>query len=326
MFSLLWLIIIAGSLLISYKVLPERFATSKGIYKQLKVKHCGVAIMLIAIVVIIAFLLYSTGISWLQFGWLYSLVVNTESTGSSESDYFTSGLVSLIVSIGFLFLLLIIPSLAQEEENLFRGSYVKGGVKEAVISSVIFGLLHMIMGIPLHAALALCFAGLGFWLIAKKKYVEIIKIEKNAGKNEEYIKNFVNAIQDNPEILIRTILHVNIPSSFRVWSTRKRFVNERAFVYDLFQNYCHTDRYNILFVDQHDTYKKIQSSDSYPEIFNENMLKYARDYNKDPLEKSAENQAVLESTLVHSAYNAILFTILSAIFMLSAVSNFMQIR
>lgn len=309
----------------SYKVLPERFATSKEVYKQLKVKHFGVAIVLIAIVVIVAFLLYSTGISWLRFGWLYSLIVNSESTGGGEVNYFASGLVSLVVSIGFLFLLLLIPSLAQEEEVLFRGRYVKGGVKEAVISSVIFGLLHMTMGIPLLAALALCFAGLGFWLVAKKKYVEIVKIEKNTGREEEYIKNFVNAIKDNPEVLIRTIQHVNIMHSFRVWSTRNRFVNERAFVYDLFQNYCHTDRYNVLFADHHDTYKKIQSSESYPKIFNENMLKYARDYNKDPLEKNAVNQAVLESTLVHSAYNAIIFIIASAIFMFSAVSNFMQI-
>ena len=57
-------------------------------------------------------------------------------------------------------LILALPALATYEEIIFRNGLKSG--EQALVRSVAFGLVHMLVGVPLHVAMALTAAGLWF--------------------------------------------------------------------------------------------------------------------------------------------------------------------
>jgi hypothetical protein len=59
-----------------------------------------------------------------------------------------------------LLLLINLPSLAMFEEKLFREG--TEGWKDGIIGSIIFGLVHCLVGVPLGAGIAIIFAGIWF--------------------------------------------------------------------------------------------------------------------------------------------------------------------
>ena len=71
-----------------------------------------------------------------------------------ESISFSYVLTALTILILFI---LIIPHFALLEELAFRKG--KLSIPKRIVSSIIFGLVHMIMGIPLGASIALMFTG-----------------------------------------------------------------------------------------------------------------------------------------------------------------------
>lgn len=70
-----------------------------------------------------------------------------------------------------LLLILLAPFLAELEERVFRKGRHKP--KQWIKSSVVFGLVHLIMGVSIYVGIALIFAGFGYtyeYLRAYRKY------------------------------------------------------------------------------------------------------------------------------------------------------------
>lgn len=80
----------------------------------------------------------------------------------------TSVLIRLAVPVFLLTLLVVLPFLAKIEEEMFR----KGGNDWRSIAkrSVVFGLVHCLVGVPLAAGIALILSGLFYGCVYKTAY------------------------------------------------------------------------------------------------------------------------------------------------------------
>ena len=92
---------------------------------------------------------------FLKFSWI-SLI----SSGAKSQNLVTSPISSgsiWIISIFWVVFSLCLPYLAKIEEIGFRGGAT--GIKSRIIKSILFGLVHMVMGIQLYIAIILIFVG-----------------------------------------------------------------------------------------------------------------------------------------------------------------------
>jgi hypothetical protein len=95
----------------------------------------------------------------MRWGW-YSLVSSDGDSGNflvaAGEDY-----LAPILLLGFFVLLLFfIPFLAEFEEQTFRKG--RNDLLESIPTSITFGLVHMLMGIPLAAAIAIMWIGFAY--------------------------------------------------------------------------------------------------------------------------------------------------------------------
>lgn len=168
MFIILWLTLIFISLLIMVKsknsTIHEIFKESVEIGKGMRLSHFLMSIPLIVIIATVGTILYNLH-PILQFGWLWSMVNNVGVEVSEPTFPF----VSLILGSLLLVLCLFIPKFAHNEEISYRKPYLDKGWGQGIKGSLIFGLMHMVMGIPLSFALALSIGGFAFLYVAKKK-------------------------------------------------------------------------------------------------------------------------------------------------------------
>ena len=107
---------------------------------------------------------------------LVSLLSDNKTSGNIIVAPFSSG--SLIIVIGFWFLLsLALPYLAKSEEKSFRSLVF--GTKNRIITSIKFGLIHMIGGVPLIVALVLSVIGYIYSIFYVTAFNKAIKVNPN---------------------------------------------------------------------------------------------------------------------------------------------------
>lgn len=94
----------------------------------------------------------------LDFGW-YSVIA--AQAGGGGGNIITAPLSQPVLIAPFaLLLLFVLPRLAESEELIFRRG--TRGWRQGIARSLLFGLVHMLVGVPLAAALALSIGGLWF--------------------------------------------------------------------------------------------------------------------------------------------------------------------
>jgi hypothetical protein len=95
-------------------------------------------------------------------------------SGNIMAAPFRSGSV-LIIGGFWLLLSLALPYLAKGEEQTFRGLIF--GTKKRIITSIKFGLVHMIVGVPLFIALILAVVGYIFSIFYVKAFNKAAKVD-----------------------------------------------------------------------------------------------------------------------------------------------------
>ena len=80
-------------------------------------------------------------------------------------------LVGATLFLGLLTLLL--PWLAFVEEELFRAGLEVASWPRVIVASTVFGLVHLVMLVPLAAALAIGVAGFGYAVIYRRAHAEV---------------------------------------------------------------------------------------------------------------------------------------------------------
>jgi hypothetical protein len=122
----------------------------------LRVRHFLRAVPIVAVIVSTAWVLIQLPI--LSFGW-WSMIGGEGNpvVGVTDRDY---GIVSVVVPLCFIGLLIVgMPLLVAREEWVFRRGAEQRGTVRNLGRSVLFGLAHAVIGIPIGAALALSIGG-----------------------------------------------------------------------------------------------------------------------------------------------------------------------
>lgn len=140
---------------------------------KLRPIHFLAALVSITSVVTISLVLYT--VPFLQWGWWASLGGEGSIITASNSN--ATSVWSTVLSLGVLsFVIIALPVFAWFEENVFRKNSQNFSLKQLITSNVAFGLIHLIMGIPIAIALALIAAGFIFqrvYLYAYKKQAHL---------------------------------------------------------------------------------------------------------------------------------------------------------
>ena len=135
----------------------ESRAKSLVVVRGLQARHFVLALPVLAAIIAAAFVLIRLPV--LSFGWWQAIGgVGNPAIGLTDQDL---GILNLLIPVFFLGLLVVaLPLLVAREEWVFRRGAEHRGMWRNVGRSVVFGLAHAIIGIPLGAALALSIGGL----------------------------------------------------------------------------------------------------------------------------------------------------------------------
>lgn len=160
MFTFLWLLLIIGSIAYYHKHIPEDIKDSNTIRKDLKPKHFLIGTLSILSVLTTGTLLikYIPGMTFGWLTWLASKTSETQTGQAMENSPILWGAIVIMILVFAVFL----PKFALLEEETFRKPYIWSNKHIQLIQSLKFGLVHLIMGIPLGAALALSIGGIFF--------------------------------------------------------------------------------------------------------------------------------------------------------------------
>jgi hypothetical protein len=128
-----------------------------GVVQGLRARHFVRAVPIVVVIVSTAWVLIQLPV--LSFGW-WSVIGGEGNpvVGVTEEDY---GIVSVVLPLFFIGLLIVgMPLLVAREEWVFRRGAETRGTAMNVARSLVFGLAHAVIGIPIGAALALSIGGL----------------------------------------------------------------------------------------------------------------------------------------------------------------------
>lgn len=170
MFLIFWLFLICVPMVIRPKQTAQNMRRSVSMYRRMRPRHLAWALLSVASAVTAAYLLYK--IPLLRHGWLVDLSGWMSGGSSGETPAKTSMWSTLLYVIPLFAMMIlmasVIPVLAENEENSFRRRIIWASRSRVLSSSVMFGLVHLVMGIPVSAALALSFSGLVFAVVARR--------------------------------------------------------------------------------------------------------------------------------------------------------------
>ncbi len=150
-------------------------------------------------------------IPFLSYGWTSLIYDNPSNIGigsvtqlSQTLSHSTTGITSIgfavITPLFFLLLFFCLPSFAHTEEKIFRKNTTGWGL--ITIKSILFGLIHCIVGVSLSVGFALAIGGFFFAMKYRQKHLAIQEIMINSLEMH-------NLIENNPGIQTSDIYFVN---------------------------------------------------------------------------------------------------------------------
>ena len=169
LFNIIATLVIGSTLYISYKDFHKDSSVLKNAYVKNKIDYLWALLMIVGIIIIFLTLL-SIGLpKFMTWSWVSMLGSGgTDApSGNIIAAPFKSGSV-LIIGGFWLLLSLALPYLAKSEEETFRSLVF--GTKKRIIASIKFGLVHMIVGVPLIVALVLSLVGYIFSIFYVKSF------------------------------------------------------------------------------------------------------------------------------------------------------------
>jgi hypothetical protein len=135
----------------------EAHGKTLAVVRGLRWRHFVRAVPVVLLIVPTAWVLIQLPV--LSFGW-WTMIGGEGNpvVGVTDKDY---GIVSVVIPLFFIGLLIVgLPLLVAREEWVFRRGAERRGSVDNVGRSVLFGLAHAVVGIPIGAALALSIGGL----------------------------------------------------------------------------------------------------------------------------------------------------------------------
>lgn len=196
MITTISLILIGLTIYATFKQFKEEKSLIRDIYLKNIFDYLTAFMLVIFIFSVAAFLLYIQIPEFLKFSWI-NLISSNESSSNLMTKPFESNFSPVIV-IYWIILTLMLPYLAKSEEIAFRSQ--KFTLKKRIISSFFFGLIHMVVGVPLFAALILSVLGFIFSIFYVKYY--------NQSKSDDFAIERVTSIHTKYNFILITLLFV----------------------------------------------------------------------------------------------------------------------
>lgn len=169
----------------SFKLIQKDPTLLKKVYLTKFGDYFLSSIMVFSVLFIVIGLLSIGMPEFLKFSWLNLLGgkgTNLIASPVSSLGNQHPGIISLLASfIFYLALCICLPYLAKAEEEMFREGKIS--ILQRIKSSVIFGFVHMIVGVPVFVALILCILG---WIFSERYVNSLIK---NANLNSTKVAN-----------------------------------------------------------------------------------------------------------------------------------------
>ena len=159
--NLFLIVFVLASVSMSLYPPKQKLNFAISIWRNFRIKMLFEVILLVLLTLTIFMFLYKY-IPISRWGWLNLFVSgggNVMITPILSERNSSNLFFRLLVPIFFFIFILAIPSLANAEEYIFRRGYTEW--RDILEQSVKFGFIHLIVGIPLSAAIALI--GVGFF-------------------------------------------------------------------------------------------------------------------------------------------------------------------
>ena len=173
-FNIIATLVIGSALYSSYKDFRKDSSLLKMAYFTRPMDYLWSFLMVIGVMTTVV-TLASVGLpKFMAWSWISMLSSDGTQSGNIMAAPFKSGSV-IIIGIFWLLLTLALPYLAKGEEQTFRGLIF--GTKKRIITSIKFGLVHMIVGVPLFIALILAVVGYIFSIFYVKAFDKAAKVD-----------------------------------------------------------------------------------------------------------------------------------------------------
>jgi len=175
LFNIIATLLIASTLYNSYKDFRKDSSLLKNVYFKRLTDYFWSFLMVIGVLTIVVTLSSIDLPKFMTWSWISLLGGEGAEapSGNIISAPFRSG--SVLIICGFWFLLsLALPYLAKGEEESFRSLVF--GTKKRIITSIKFGLVHMIVGVPLFVALVLAVCGYIFSIFYVRAFNKAAKV------------------------------------------------------------------------------------------------------------------------------------------------------
>jgi membrane protease YdiL (CAAX protease family) len=200
-FNIIATLVIGSALYNSYKDFRKDSSVLKNAYVKNKIDYLW-AFLLVMFVFVTIGTLASIGLpKFMTWSWISLLGSGADTpSGNILAAPFKSGSV-IIISIFWLLLTLALPYLAKGEEKVFRSLVF--GTKSRIITSIKFGLIHMVVGVPLFIALILAVVGYIFSIFYVKTFNKAAKVDPYTA--DEVAINVSTSVHAKYNFLIVTI-------------------------------------------------------------------------------------------------------------------------
>ena len=175
-FNIIATLVIGSALYSSYKDFRKDSSLLKMAYFTRPMDYLWSFLMMIGVMTTVV-TLASVGLpKFMTWSWISMLSGDgTDAQGGNiMAAPFKSGSV-IIIGIFWLLLTLALPYLAKGEEQTFRGLIF--GTKRRIITSIKFGLIHMVVGVPLFIALVISVVGYIFSIFYVKAFNKAAKVD-----------------------------------------------------------------------------------------------------------------------------------------------------
>ncbi len=201
-FNIIATLVIGSALYSSYKDFRKDSSLLKMAYFTRSLDYLWSFLMMLGVMTTVI-TLASVGLpKFMTWSWI-SMLGNGSAgapSGNILAAPFKSGSV-IIICIFWLLLTLALPYLAKGEEKVFRSLVF--GTKSRIITSIKFGLIHMVVGVPLFIALILAVVGYIFSLFYVKTFNKAAKVDPYTA--DEVAINVSTSVHAKYNFLIVTI-------------------------------------------------------------------------------------------------------------------------
>ncbi len=202
LFNIIATLLIGSALYSSYKDFRKDSSLLKMAYFTRPMDYLWSFLMVIGVMTSVVTLAYIGLPKFMTWSWISMLGDGSADapSGNIIAAPFKSG--SVLIITGFWFLLsLALPYLAKGEEQTFR-SFVFG-TKSRIVTSIKFGLVHMVVGVPLFVALVLAVVGYIFSIFYVNAFYKAIK--DNAENADEVAVNVSTSVHAKYNFLTITL-------------------------------------------------------------------------------------------------------------------------